>query len=225
MDYEGFIEVVKKRRTTRVYKPDLIPDEYINKVIEAALWAPTGANTQPFEFVVVKDQTTKQELKQIYSETLVSRDISGKTAKGSAGTYLEVAPVLIVVLGDPRFRDAYPKGESRDEILHASLSAAVQNMHLTATALGLGGSVWLTIGPAQGVKIKELLGIPQLFVVKTIVPLGMAKAKSIRPPVRRAPLIHNEYYDRNRYRSDDEIQELIEKTAIFKGQLSYKRKL
>ena len=80
MNYEGFIEIVKKRRTTRVYKPDLIPDEYINKVIEAAHWAPTGANTQPFEFVVVKDQKIKQELKQIYSETLVSRDVSGKTA-------------------------------------------------------------------------------------------------------------------------------------------------
>jgi nitroreductase len=225
MNYESFMEVVKKRRTTRVYRPDPIPDEFIDKVIEAAHWAPTGANTQPFEFVVVKDKKNKQEIKRIYSETFVkTRKVSGPSA-GSSGIFMEAAPVLVLVLGDPRFREAYPKGEYRDEIFHASLSAAVQNMHLAATALGLGGSVWLSLGPVAGVKIKEFLNIPQVFILKTILPLGIPKVKHLKAPIRRTPVIHNEYYDRDKFMSDEKIQEVIEKTAIFKGNLSCRRKL
>jgi len=47
MDYETLLELIQKRRTIRKYKPIPIPDEYIEKVIEAARWAPSGANTQP----------------------------------------------------------------------------------------------------------------------------------------------------------------------------------
>jgi hypothetical protein len=61
---QGLLEFYRgreKRRTTRVSKPDLIPDEFISKVIEATHWAPTGSNTQPFEFVVVKDKKTSKK--------------------------------------------------------------------------------------------------------------------------------------------------------------------
>jgi len=54
MDYDGFLELVKKRRSIRLFKPDAVPDEYIDKIIEAARWAPSGANVQPWEFLVIK---------------------------------------------------------------------------------------------------------------------------------------------------------------------------
>ncbi|MFC1822246.1 nitroreductase family protein [Thermodesulfobacteriota bacterium] len=224
MDYESLMDLMRARRTTRVYKTDPIPEEYINQVIEAARWAPTGANTQPFEFVVVEDEKFKAEIKRIHSETFLKVKEVSEGASGSSMKYLEVAPVLIIVLGDPRFKDAYPKGDCRDEIFHAGLSAAVQNMHLAATALGLGGSVWYTVGAVAGMKIKDLLNIPQVFTVKTIMPLGYAKAKP-KPPVKRETLIHFGRYDMDKFRSEAEIQKVIESTAIFKGKLSHKRKV
>ena len=54
MDYNSLLELVQKRRSTRVFKPTLIPDEYVNKIIEVARWAPSGFNMQPWDFLVVK---------------------------------------------------------------------------------------------------------------------------------------------------------------------------
>jgi len=62
MDYESFLELVENRRGIRRFKPDPIPDEYIDKIIEAARWAPSGFNLQPWEFVVVKDKKLKDSI-------------------------------------------------------------------------------------------------------------------------------------------------------------------
>jgi len=67
LDYESLMEVIRKRRTVRVYRERPIPDSFIEKVIEAARWGPTGANTQPFEFVVVKDKRIKKKISDIFS--------------------------------------------------------------------------------------------------------------------------------------------------------------
>lgn len=224
MDYESFIELVKKRRTTRTYRSDPIPEEFIDKVIEGARWAPTGANTQPFEFVVVKDAQVKKRIKEIFEETTMVTQKTERRAQVSKRNFLEKAPVLVIVLGDPRFKEAFPKGEARDEIFHASLSAAIQNMHLAATSLGLGGSVWTTVGPVAGIKIRELLDIPQIFTIKTIMPLGYPQARP-SAPTRRKTVVHKESYDMKRFKKDDEVQEIIEKTSLFKGKLSHKWKL
>jgi nitroreductase len=60
MDYEALRELFKKRRSIRRFKQDPVPDDYIQKIIEAARWAPSGANTQPWEFIVVGDPRTKE---------------------------------------------------------------------------------------------------------------------------------------------------------------------
>jgi nitroreductase len=59
MEYDSILELVKNTRSIRRFKPDPIPDEYIDKVIEVARWAPSGFNQQPWDFIVVK----KPELK------------------------------------------------------------------------------------------------------------------------------------------------------------------
>ena len=68
MDYDSFLELVKTRRSIHRFKPDPIPDEYIDKVIEAARWAPSGFNLQPWEFVVIKDPKLKDGIVQIFKE-------------------------------------------------------------------------------------------------------------------------------------------------------------
>ncbi len=56
MNYENLLELVKERRSIRKFKPDPIPDEYVDKIIEAARWAPSGGNSPPWEFIVIKKQ-------------------------------------------------------------------------------------------------------------------------------------------------------------------------
>jgi nitroreductase len=67
MDYEDFLDLVKKRRSIRSFRTDPVPDEYVNKIIEAARYAPSGANSQPWEFIVVKDQEIKDRIAGIVS--------------------------------------------------------------------------------------------------------------------------------------------------------------
>jgi len=59
MDIDGLLEIIKKRRHNGRVKADPIPDESLKKIIEAASWAPSGNNAQPWEFVVVKSAETK----------------------------------------------------------------------------------------------------------------------------------------------------------------------
>jgi len=207
MDYEGFMEMIRSRRTTRFYKPDPLDDEIIHQVIEAGKWAPSGNNTQPFEIMVVDDGALIERIDKILSESAEPK------LKQKFG-----APTILLVLGDPRFCNAYPQGFQREEILHASLSAAIENMMLAATVLGLGGSVWKTVSISAGVKIKDLLEIPQLYLLKAILPLGYPK-KTAHVPPKRDTVVHKNRYDQTKFKSDDEINKIIKKYA-FMAELS-----
>jgi 5,6-dimethylbenzimidazole synthase len=67
-DYDTLIELVRNRVSVRKLKPDPIPDDYVNKILEIGRWAMSGANGQPWEFVVVKDPKIKKELFRVYIE-------------------------------------------------------------------------------------------------------------------------------------------------------------
>ncbi len=56
MDYDSFKGLIQKRRTIRKFKPESIPDEYVDKVIETARWAPSSSNSQPWEFIAIKNR-------------------------------------------------------------------------------------------------------------------------------------------------------------------------
>ena len=110
MDYEAFMEVVKNRRSVRIFKSDPVPDEMLNKIVSAASLAPTGNNTQPMEIVVVRNRAIMHEI-----ETII-------------GTYFLPpmtqrfdAPAMLVVLGDPRLCEGYPQGFVREGILLLTL--------------------------------------------------------------------------------------------------------
>ena len=68
MSYEDLLQLVKQRRSVRSFKADPIPDEHISRIIEIARWAPSGFNLQPWEFIVIKDQKTKDSIVNIVSE-------------------------------------------------------------------------------------------------------------------------------------------------------------
>ncbi len=66
--YETLLDLVKYRMSVRNLKPDPIPDHYVDKVLEVARWAMSGANSQPWEFVVVKDAALRRKLFDTYME-------------------------------------------------------------------------------------------------------------------------------------------------------------
>ena len=65
-DYNELLEIVTKRRSIRRFKPDPVSDEDIEKIIEVARWAMSGANAQPWEFVVVKEPKTREKIFDLY---------------------------------------------------------------------------------------------------------------------------------------------------------------
>ena len=205
MNYEDFMKVIRGRRSIRLHKSDPINDEIISQVIEAGKWAPTGNNTQPFEIVVVKERPIIERMEDIMGE--------GYDPKM---TRHYGAPVMLIILGDPRFCDAYPKnGLIREEILHSSLSAVIENMLLASTAVGLGGSLWKTASPYAAMKIKDLLGIPQLFILKALIPLGYPKEVVVSPP-KRDIVVHENRYDLAKLKSEEEIRESINEYSVVK---------
>src|SRR5215470_4981040 len=66
--YKMLLDLVKTRMSVRKFRPDPIPEDTINKILEVARWAMSGANSQPWEFVVVTDPKIKKELRDAYSE-------------------------------------------------------------------------------------------------------------------------------------------------------------
>ena len=204
MNHEDFMKIVRGRRTIRLCKPDPVNDDLITRIIEAGKWAPTGNNTQPFEIVVVKEKAIIEQIEEIIGEAYEPKM-----------TQRFRAPVMLVVLGDPRFCEAYPKGFIREEILHSSLSAVIQNMLLASTALGLGGSTWKTVPPSATAKIKDLLGIPQLFVLKVVLPLGYPR-RDVEVPPKRDISVHENRYDLDKLKSEEEISEIINKYSSVK---------
>ena len=65
-EYDVLLDLVKRRASTRKLKPDPIPDGYIEKILETARWAMSGANSQPWEFIVVRDAQIKKDLWRAY---------------------------------------------------------------------------------------------------------------------------------------------------------------
>src|SRR5579871_5732605 len=67
-DYDHLYDILARRMSIRRLKPDPIPDDYVHKILEAGRWAMSGANSQPWEFVVVKDAAIKKRLFRAYIE-------------------------------------------------------------------------------------------------------------------------------------------------------------
>lgn len=122
---------------------------------------------------------------------------------------------MLVVLGDPRFCEAFPKGFVREEIFHSSLAAAIENMLLASTVAGLGGSVWKTVSQSAAAKIKDVLGIPQFYILKALIPLGYPKHE-VKAPPKRDIVTHENHYRLDKLKSEEQVTEIIRKYSAVK---------
>jgi len=224
MEYESFLELVRARRSIRGFKQDPIPDEYIEKIIEAARFAPSGANSQPWEFLVIKDQVTKDRIAALVGEwgdcvrkvemTRAEELRFGAVVAPSREPAYKSAPVFILVCGDPRTKEAYPlltMLTRSDSHFASSLASAFLYMTLAATSLGLG-SQWVSATASPYVKplLQELLDIPDRMEIYDMLVVGYATSQPKPRFVReRADMVHYGRFDRTRYRTDGQIRQYV----------------
>lgn len=224
MDYESLLDLVKKRRSIRSFKPDPIPDDHVDKIIEAARWAPSGANSQPWEFIVIKSREIKDKMLQFHKESSelsrkmeLSREkemVYPSVLRTSDRPGFAEAPVWILLCGDERTKKAYPvtaylqRGES---IFQSSLANAFLYMHLAATSLGLA-SQWVSnmASPYMQCLIKDLLKIPESLHIYDMMAVGYP-LRQPRPRIVREKnaMVHYDGYDKSRARTNEEVRSFI----------------
>jgi nitroreductase len=169
-------EVIKGRRSIRAFKKQNVSEEIIAKLINAARWAPSAGNIQPWEFVIVRKPAVKKKLAQ--------------AALNEA--FVEEAPVVIVVCADEE-RSSRGYGV-RGKTLYCiqDTAAATQNILLTAYSLGLG-ACW--IGAFNENEAKEALQAPEGIRPVAIIPVGYANeapSQRIRRPLSQ--IMHCEIF-------------------------------
>ena len=224
MNYDDLLDLVKKRRSIRRFKSEPVPKEIIRKILEVGRHVPSAGNAQPWEFVVVEDKKTKKDITMS-----IVRD-GARNLDNDPTMYVEVAvqphlntaPVLILVCGDPRLKEAFPVWLDGNILVRQSLAICIYAIQLAAESLGLA-TAWATIqGGTRETAIKELLGVPPAYTVDHIIPVGYPddvkekQTKPLAPVLERAPLrrgldeiVHYEHYDTGKYRSDDELKKFI----------------
>ena len=209
-----FLDVLVSRKSIRRYKPDPIPDEMLDKILEAARWAPTGENYQPWRFIVIRDQETRNKIGDLSKQGSGSRmhawyclgelqqrfegiDDPVKRASvlefmfsGTVSEFSKQAPVIIAVIGDLRVGSVD---------VPYDLCAAIENMLLQAHAMGLG-ACWVH-GPVASTRdakrFKDILKIPTgMGEYKVIAYLAFGWPKEARKhPRPKLPLEEMVYWE------------------------------
>ena len=171
----SLFEAMHTQRAIREFAPDPVPDEAISTILEAAIRAPNGGNTQRWTFLVIRDRETKRRFGEWYVDAWSSLASTMNLESPSAQPYrpsmltrgMEDIPVLILACMDRR-----PSGRDAVAItMGASIYPAVQNIMLAARGLGLG-TVLTTLHTSHEQEVKELLGIPENVDTAALIPLG-----------------------------------------------------
>ena len=151
----SFIDLLLHRRSVRQYTDERVTREQLEQIVRAGLLSPTGRNKRDWEFVVVEDRATLEQLAEARS--------------GGAAKMLAGAAAAIVVLGDPTATDVWCE----------DCSIAMSNMHLMADSLGLG-SCWIQgrlrtaeDGRSTDEFVREVLGVPEGLSLEAMLSIGV----------------------------------------------------
>ncbi len=205
-----FFQVIKDRRSIRKYTDQKITEEDLRHILESARQAPSGENAQPWRFIVVKDQGNKDFLSYVgkhgsgrrFTGEFLSKQMQArftglqdeekkkaaykKLTSGNVSAFVSEADVNILVLGKKEVWDA-----------PFDTSAAIENMLLTVTSLGLG-ACWLVapcIDIRDELRMKERFEVTDEFKLFAIISIGVpAKLANPRPRIPLKDLVFNEKF-------------------------------
>jgi nitroreductase len=158
----SFLELADKRYSCRAYRPDPVPEELLQQVLEAARLAPTAANRQPFRLIVIHTRGREEELKRIYGRE-----------------WFVQAPLVIAACGLPE--EGWTRRDGKN---YTEVDVAIAMDHLTLAAADLGlGTCWIGAFDAQAAR--EVLRLPENVEPVAFTPLGFP-ADQPRPRQRKS---------------------------------------
>lgn len=207
---DATMKIIQDRRSIRHYTDEPVSEADLEMILEAARQAPSGENAQPWRFVIVKDAETRNKLGAIagggsgrrFTAEFVTKKMQArftgledeekkkavfeKLTSGKVSTFLANAPLNIVVCGRKNVWD-----------LPYDTSAAIENMLLMITALGLG-ACWV-IAPCIDIRdeerVKALLGLPEGIKAVSIIAIGHpTRPHKPRPRLSMNELVFNEQW-------------------------------
>jgi nitroreductase len=171
-----------KRRSIRQYSDSPVTDEQLKTLLQAVQWAPSWANVQCWEIIVVKNAAVKEQL-------------AGALSPGNPSTEaVKKAPIVIVGCAK-KGQAGYYKGQaltSKGDWLMYDMGLAMENLVLAAQSMGLGT---VHIGAFNIEAAEKVLGVPEGVTVVSMTPVGVPAAES-RAPKRRAieEFVHYDRY-------------------------------
>ncbi len=210
MESKQLLEIICKRRSVRVYKTGKVTDEQLEMIFQAARWAPSGANTQPWELVVTRDRNKMKRMREIfYSEWKRRKREDPVTYKGLTKYYVGDASVVVLVCGDPRTMQVYlttREPGDREKLFQASIANAVEHMMLVAASMNLG-TVWVSVREEVEPQLRELFNVPQPLRLLWVVPIGKGRFWPKAKPRRKvSDFVHQELYDSKKLRKESDIR-------------------
>lgn len=222
--YDAMMQVMRNRVTVRKFAPGTeVPAAHVEMILEAARHAPSGANAQPWHFIVVREQGVKDQITEYFVAEQRAR--AKMKMKFPTPDYrgLATAPGFIVVASDMRWVRAFPVlqeddsdlnrmyRENAERILLQSVAASTMSAHLAAAALGY--CVWwvTAIGQENAQKaMKPLLGIPDELSVLDIMLFGQPAQRPYKRWRKPLPDILNwDRFDPANLMTDADIDDWI----------------
>lgn len=153
-----FIELAEKRCSIRGYKPDPVPEEMLNEILEAGNLAPTAKNLQPFHLIVVREAAGRDALSNAYP-----------------APFFREAPVVVVVCVEPA--DGWVRGRfDGKNYCEVDAAIAIDHMTLAATDLGLG-TCWIVAFDPD--KVTEAMGLPAGIEPLVLLPIGFPSIEGV----------------------------------------------
>lgn len=205
MSGHDLYETMSTLRAVRRLRTDPIPADVLERVLQAACWAPTGGNQQPWRVIVVQDEAKKQALQDIYEPEWAKYAISFQKRLAAmsdeerprwkkildAGDVLAQdlakAPVILMFIADFRFMAVTDKNLDRISLVGGgSVYPPVQNAMLACVAEGLGCTL-TTLHCLREAEVQAALDIPVEWATAAMVPIGYPVGRGHGPITRKPP--------------------------------------
>jgi len=178
------IEVIKRRRSIRKFKPEQIPDKYLQEILECAILAPNARNQQKWHFTVIQNREMLNRMANVMKECMLKSGIAFlvQRAKDPNFNPLWNAPTVILITADKTARFA-----------EIDCALAAENILIAAESLGLGSIIMTSteflFKSEKGEQLKKELGVPEGYEHVCIVALGY-KDENPPPKPRRKDVIN-----------------------------------